>query len=192
MQSIKCGVVGDGGIGKTCLLITYATNSFPEDYIPTVFDNYTVNVIFDEKLFSFGFYDTAGGEEYYRLRPLSYPQTNVFLVCFSIASPGSFESIQSLWIPEVVHHCPNTPILIIGLKSDLRDDQQTLEMLEKSNQTLITCEKGIELANDFNFKYLECSSLIGKGVKKIFEEAIKIVIFPINHSTQQKKNCLVC
>ena len=61
-------------------------------------------------------WDTAGQEDYDRLRPLSYPDTDVILMCFSIDSPDSLENIPEKWTPEVKHFCPNVPIILVGNK----------------------------------------------------------------------------
>ena len=60
-----------------------------------VFDNYSASVMIDGKTISLGLWDTAGQEDYDRLRPLSYPQTDVFLVCFSLVSPPSYENVRT-------------------------------------------------------------------------------------------------
>ncbi|KAL7978607.1 hypothetical protein Chor_005589 [Crotalus horridus] len=143
MQTIKCVVVGDGAVGKTCLLISYTTNKFPSEYVPTVFDNYAVTVMIGGEPYTLGLFDTAGQEDYDRLRPLSYPQTDVFL-----------------WVPEITHHCPKTPFLLVGTQIDLRDDPSTIEKLAKNKQKPITPEAAEKLARDLKaVKYVECSAL---------------------------------
>uniref|UniRef100_A0A8C0TEI0 Rho-related GTP-binding protein RhoG n=1 Tax=Canis lupus familiaris TaxID=9615 RepID=A0A8C0TEI0_CANLF len=158
MQSIKCVVVGDGAVGKTCLLICYTTNAFPKEYIPTVFDNYSAQSAVDGRTVNLNLWDTAGQEEYDRLRTLSYPQTNVFVICFSIASPPSYENVRHKWHPEVCHHCPDVPILLVGTKKDLRAQPDTLRRLKEQGQAPITPQQGQALAKQIHaVRYLECS-----------------------------------
>jgi Ras-related C3 botulinum toxin substrate 1 len=78
------------------------------------FDNYTSNIVVDNVKVSLGLWDTAGQEDYDRLRPLSYPQTDVFVLCFSVISPTSFTNITNKWMPEIRHHCPDTPVILCG------------------------------------------------------------------------------
>ncbi|KAL6941519.1 Rho GTPase [Hanseniaspora vineae] len=179
MQTLKCVVVGDGAVGKTCLLISYTTNQFPADYVPTVFDNYAVTVMIGDEPYTLGLFDTAGQEDYDRLRPLSYPSTDVFLVCFSVISPPSFENVREKWFPEVHHHCPGVPCLIVGTQIDLRDDKVIIEKLQKQRLRPITRDQGERLAKDLKaVKYVECSALTQRGLKNVFDEAIVAALEP--------------
>ena len=110
--SIKCVMVGTGNVGKTCLNASLTTNCFPVEYIPTVFDNYSVQRKVETKRRTFNvqveLWDTAGQEDYDRLRPTSYPQTDVFVLVFSIASPFSFDIIMAKWYLETKHPCASS------------------------------------------------------------------------------------
>jgi len=191
MQTIKCVVVGDGAVGKTCLLISYTTNKFPSEYVPTVFDNYAVTVMIGSEPYTLGLFDSAGQEDYDRLRPLSYPQTDVFLICFSVVAPSSFENVREKWYPEVHHHCPGVPCLIVGTQTDLRDDTTMLEKLSKQKQKPVSVEMGEKLAKELNVvKYVECSARTQQGLKNVFDEAIVAALEP-PPSTKKSKKCIV-
>ncbi|XP_016409876.1 ras homolog family member Ga [Sinocyclocheilus rhinocerous] len=190
MQNIKCVVVGDGAVGKTCLLISFTTNAFPKEYIPTVFDNYSAQLAVDSKVVSLNLWDTAGQEEYDRLRTLSYPQTNVFIICFCIASPSSYENVKLKWYPEVSEHCPNVPILLVGTKKDLRDDPEVLKKLKEKNLSVVSQQQGVALARQIQAsKYMECSALSQDGVKEVFTEAVHAFLNP--KSQAPKKSCVL-
>ncbi|KAF8112719.1 hypothetical protein N665_0062s0063 [Sinapis alba] len=124
---IKCVTVGDCTVGKTCLIISYATaKPFPTDYVPTVFDIYSANVIVDRNCINLGVWDTAGQADYNRLRRLNYHLPDVFLLAFSLVSKSSFENVAKKWIPELRHYAPGVPIVLVGTKLDLRDDKEYL------------------------------------------------------------------
>ena len=121
---IKLVVVGDGAVGKTCLLISYCKDEFPTEYVPTVFDNYSTALTVDMRKVHLTLWDTAGQEGYDKMRPLSYPDTDVFLVCFSLVNDGSLTNVERRWVPELRHPSSRwgkVPLLLVGLKKDLRD-----------------------------------------------------------------------
>lgn len=191
METIKCVVVGDGAVGKTSLLISYASNKFPEEYVPTIFDNYAVNLVIAGEPYILGLFDTAGQEEYDRLRVLAYPSTNVFLVCFSIASVSSFENVREQWVPEIKHYCPRVPYLLVGTQSDLRGDPHTISKLARNREKFITSEDGQRLAKQTKAVcYVECSALTQKGLKNVFDEAIIAHLKgPVND--KRKERCIL-
>ena len=121
--------------------------------------------------YTLGLFDTAGQEDYDRLRPLSYPQTDVFLVCFSVTSPASFENVREKWFPEVHHHCPGVPCLIVGTQTDLREDAQVREKLAKQKMQPVRKEDGERMAKELGaVKYVECSALTQFKLKDVFDE----------------------
>ncbi|KAJ6563319.1 small GTPase Cdc42 [Mycena vulgaris] len=172
MQTVKCVVVGDARVGKTCLLISYKTKNFPAKDVPHVSDNYAVPMTSEKDTFTLALFDTAAQECYDRLRPFSYPQTDIFVVCFSVMSPASFKSVREKWFPEVGHHCPGVPRLIVGTQIDLRDDAEMTEKFERQTQQPITSDQGERLARELGAqRYVECSALTQQGLKNVFDEA---------------------
>lgn len=190
-MDIKCVVVGDGAVGKTCMLMSYYKKKFPKDYIPTVFDNYSACVMVNGQQVNLGLWDTAGQEDYDKLRPLSYPQTDVFLICFAVNSRVSFDNLRTKWLYEVQHFAPNVPFIIVGTKSDLRGEAGGV------GGDFVSAEEAEKLKAELKAsKYIECSALkpeLGdNGLKAVFDEAIKTVLLDRRKpSTKKKSRCSI-
>lgn len=186
MQNIKCVVIGDGAVGKSCLLISYTTGAFPGEYVPTVFDNYGANIMVDGKPINLNLWDTAGQEDYDRLRPLSYPQTDVFIICYSVVSQPSLNNITNKWFPEVQHFVPGTPFILLGLKTDLEDNPEF-------QGRLVTQEMGDEVAEALGpnqsgpYRHMRCSALTQDNLREVFEEAVRISLCKCSSSSRKKK-----
>ncbi|XP_074588010.1 rac-like GTP-binding protein 7 isoform X2 [Curcuma longa] len=189
---IKCVTVGDGAVGKTCMLISYTSNTFPTDYVPTVFDNFSANVIVDGSMVNLGLWDTAGQEDYNRLRPLSYRGADVFLLAFSLISKPSYENIYKKWVPELRHYAPAVPIVLVGTKLDLREDKQYF--LDHPGAAPIATAQGEELKKMIGAAiYVECSSKTQQNVKAVFDAAIKVVLCPpkLKRKSRKQRKCLI-
>ncbi|KAJ5076523.1 hypothetical protein M0811_06103 [Anaeramoeba ignava] len=190
MKPLKIVTAGDGATGKTSFYITVANKTFPEIYVPTVFDNYTGDFNISGKNVKLEFWDPTGGEDFDRLRPLYYPETDVFLLVFSISSPISYENILKKWVPEIQHYLPNAKRILIGTKSDLRFDKETQEKLKSKNQDFITREQGIVLAKEAGAsKYIEISSLRHKGLETVLKEIVH-VIYGVVEPKKKDSKCI--
>lgn len=149
MDYLKTVIVGAGGIGKTSLMLVVMGGPFPEEYIPTVCLGIPElsGVSPDGKgRYTFAIWDTAGQEDYARLRPLSYPGTTFFLLCYSVVSEESLRRAEDYYYPEIRLVCPDTPMVLLGLKTDLLDDADTLAALANHGKRVVTPEMAQEVA----------------------------------------------
>ncbi|KAJ1528212.1 GTP-binding protein Rho1 [Nowakowskiella sp. JEL0078] len=160
----KLVIIGDGASGKTCLLIRFSQGTFPVEYIPTVFESWVNEISVGGQNFDLALWDTAGQEEYDKLRPLSYPNTDVVLITFAIDNLQSYEHVWTKWLDEIKQYCPGVPFLLIGCKTDLRIDAQ-VETVNPEEASGIAQRIGAK-------QYLECSAKEGDGVEEVFHEAI--------------------
>jgi len=174
---IKLVVVGDGAVGKTSLLISYATGDFPTEYVPTVFENYTAQLDFEEKgTILMHLWDTAGQEDYDRLRPLSYPGSDIVFLCFSVVHKPSYDAIKIKWFPEVHHYIASVPIILLGTKLDLREAAEQDANLAKGLE-IVTTSEGEKLAQEIKaIKYVEVSAKTRKGLDGVFQDAVNTVL----------------
>lgn len=174
---LKVVAVGDGFVGKTTLLITHTTGVFEADYVPTVFDNYASSIVVDGNEYSYTLWDTAGQEGFDRCRVLCYAETSVFLVCFAINSPDSFENVKNTWLPEIRRECgEKIPTVLVGTKADLRtvtpsEDSKKPEPVKKADAK--------KLARTLKMhSYVETSAKLHEGITEAFQEAVRAATKP--------------
>jgi len=176
-RDLKITVVGNTSVGKTSLLISYTTNSFPGEHVPTVFDNYSANAIVDDEPINLGLWDTAGAQEFKELRPLSYPGTDAFIVCYSILDEESLKAVTEVWVPEISDNCSGVPIILVGTKIDLRLKKEVVEQYQKEGKKLLAAEDGQSVADEIDaVKFIECSALTQENLPDVFTETIRAVI----------------
>ncbi|KAM0686985.1 hypothetical protein COBT_001782 [Conglomerata obtusa] len=168
LQTGKIVVIGDGACGKTCLLEVFKKNKFPEDYIPTIIDNFVETVEVDGEQISIAIWDTAGQEEYDAVRPVSYSETDLIFLCYSIENKNMLMNIGAKWMPEIRNYCPTAGTFLVALKSDLRDD-------ENLDRKMVASEKeGQDMKDQIGASYfLECSAKKNINVKVLFTEAAR-------------------
>ncbi|XP_050407250.1 cell division control protein 42 homolog [Patella vulgata] len=172
---VKCVLIGDGAVGKTSLIVSYTTNGYPTEYVPTAFDHFSVLVTVDNNPVRLQLCDTAGQDDFDTLRPLCYPNTDVFLVCFSVVSPTSFKNVLEKWVPEIKKHSPKTPIVLVGTQGDLRNDVQVLIELARYQEVPVSETDALHLADHIGaMQYVECSALTQKNLKEVFDTAILV------------------
>jgi small GTP-binding protein len=179
---LKITLIGDSAVGKSCSIISYCKNSFSEEVVPVIYENYEPKVNYDSKDFILGLCDTNGKDEYDSIRPLSYPDTDVFIINFDVMNCDSMFHIKSKWIPELKFHCPNVPYIIVGNKIDRREDEEEL----KKSDNYISYEEGKKFAEEnYSVDYCECSAKTQEGLKNVFDSVIKIYI---EKKVKKKKN----
>ncbi|KAJ0033086.1 hypothetical protein NQD34_000193 [Periophthalmus magnuspinnatus] len=169
-MSVKCVLVGDNAVGKTALLVRFTSETFPDCYKPTVFENTGVEVYMDGVQISLGLWDTGGSDNFRQIRPRSYNQADVVLICYSVANRNSLASVVHKWIAEVRQHLPKVPVLVVATQTDLR------ETGAHRGHCIMPIE-GKQVAHDIHAKgYLECSSLSNHGVQQVFECAVRTAV----------------
>merc|ERR1719319_1687406 len=146
---IKCVLIGDGAVGKTSLIISYTTNGYPDEYVPTAIDTYKAVVHVNGEAVTFELCDTPGQDDFDTLRPLVYPNTDVFILCFSVVMPSTFTNVKEKWLPEVKSCCGKVPVVLVGTQSDLREDMKTLVGLAEFKEVPVPESDAKKLASYF-------------------------------------------
>ncbi|PNY23758.1 Uncharacterized protein TCAP_06293, partial [Tolypocladium capitatum] len=184
----KLVLLGDGASGKTSLLNVFTRGYFPTVYEPTVFENYVHDIFVDSVHIELSLWDTAGQEEFDRLRSLSYDDTDLIMLCYSVDSKDSLENVESKWVGEIADNCPGVKLVLVALKCDLREQADEDEAEDdaaaageageqREKGPTISYDQGLEVARRIGAsRYLECSAMKNRGVNEAFTEAARVAL----------------
>ena len=195
---LKCVCVGDAAVGKTSMLMSHFTRNFPVDYIPGLFDNFETSLMAEHQNIALNVWDTEGRDGFERVRPLSYAQTDVFIVCYAVDSPTSLEHVTSTWLPEIRHHCPNVPFVLVGTKSDLRRNARDHERLRGEKRTFVDPELAKEVGKTLGASAVlecsakKCSAKTQLSIEDVLIGASKVALACRNKYKKKKKKKTKC
>jgi len=127
---------------------------------------------YNGKTTTYVFCDTDGQDESFRMRREMYMEVNLFVITFSVISPYSFDNVRTRWITELTRHGPpGVPVMLVGTRIDLRNDEEALKRLTKRKMAPISYAQGVDMKNEINaLCYVECSSLTMEGIDGFLEE----------------------
>ncbi|KAI8938036.1 Rho GTPase [Plenodomus lindquistii] len=187
----KLVLLGDGACGKTSLLNVFTRGYFPTVYEPTVFENYVHDIYIDNTHVELSLWDTAGQEEFDRLRSLSYDDTHAIMLCFSVDSPDSLENVETKWVGEIAENCPGVKLVLVALKCDLRKREDDDAEDGQPAKPCIDYEEGLKMAEKIKaLRYLECSAMKNRGVNEAFTEAARVAL-QVKSGKDQTGGCIV-
>jgi Rho family, other len=158
-------------------------------------DNIT-DIFVDNVHIELSLWDTAGQEEFDRLRSLSYDNTDVVVLCFSVDSKDSLENVESKWIGEIQENCPGVKLVLVALKCDLRenneeDEDAAADGAQREKKPMIDYNQGLDVARRIKaMRYLECSAMRNRGVNEAFTEAARVAL-SVKSSNEQESKCVV-
>ncbi|CAF3348478.1 unnamed protein product [Rotaria socialis] len=170
---ITCVIIGDSSVGKSSLVVSYTTNDFPTQYVPTAFDNYSVDVSVGTRLVHIDICDTGGKEQFSSLHGLCIPYSDVILLCFSVVNRQSFHNAITYWLSRARRSNARIPIILVGTQMDLRSDLKTLLTLDQQKLKPVTEKEARACAQQIHAcTYIECSALTEKNLKTVFDTAV--------------------
>lgn len=183
-QTIIILAVGDDLDGKACLLNVLKGDPCPEetDYEPSIFENFHEFRMYQEKQYNIHLWDTAGQEDYDRLRPMSYAKADVILMYFTLDNPDSLKNVTGKYFNEVKEYCPKAPIILIGYKSELWKPEE---------EGAITQSQIDEASSKIGaYKTIICSIRNNENIPDIFDLAIES--FLAKKAEENSNNNYIC
>lgn len=170
MSSYRVVLIGEGGVGKSCLTIRFINEKFVEEYDPTLEDSYRKQVTVDDKEYLLDIFDTAGQEDFSAVRDQYMRTGDGFICVYAITLPHSFSKIKDFYDHvRRVKDIETFPLVILGNKCDLESERK------------VSTEEGQTLAQELGGKFLETSAKTATNV----DEAFHTIVREMNHYRAQ-------
>lgn len=185
-DTLKIVVIGESGVGKTCMIHTFLKGEFPSEYIATVMEPVKTTIKCGTVDQSIEIFDTPGQPEFTQNRVALYPNAHLILICCSIVEAIQFDKIDS-WAAEASEHAPNAKFVLIGMKSDQRSDTTLIsQIVHRTGRQPFPEFQGHAKAEGIGaLAYIECSSLLNTGVRDVFSESCRLLL----ETTQTSGGC---
>ncbi|KAL3282375.1 hypothetical protein HHI36_005561 [Cryptolaemus montrouzieri] len=174
IRTIKCVAIGDGYVGKTSLLSRLSGKPMDECYLSTIFENSKVAVNYKNENYELFLIDTAGQEDYNFLRTQAYSYGDIFLLCYSVDNMDSFINVRETWLPDVSNCKENAKFLLVGLKSDLRTDPETIDRLNISKRIFVSKGDAENMSTKLGIPHIECSAKEQENFDEIRNKIIEL------------------
>jgi len=159
-RDIRIVVIGDEKCGKTVLISRFINNSIPPSYKPTSFDKFLTSKEVCGEIFNITVWDTSGSHNFDTVRPLSYGEADVFIVCFKISDPLSLYNVKSRWIQEIEKHTV-APVILCGCQADLRTDEDTVSHLGRLGRSPVTPDQAMAIGAQIHAtNYIETAAAV--------------------------------
>ena len=163
-MQIKLLMIGDSGVGKTCLLLRYANDSFSPTFITTIGIDFKIkNIEIDDKRVKLQIWDTAGQERFRTITPSYFRGAQGIVLVYDVTDRRSFESIRN-WISQIQQHADvHVNKILVGNKCDMLDEK------------VVSTEEGQKLASEFGMQFWETSAKNDVNVEQSFQSIAKSV-----------------
>lgn len=154
----KILLIGDSGVGKSCLLLRFADDTYTDSYISTIGVDFKIKTIeIDDKIIKLQIWDTAGQERFRTITSSYYRGAQGIIIVYDVTDRESFNNVKN-WIIEIEKYAAeDVQKILIGNKIDLKNDRN------------VSYEEGKELADNCNIQFLETSAKIAHNVEQAFK-----------------------
>lgn len=168
-EEIKLTLLGNAGVGKTCIISKYIDNTFSENNESTIGANYSEKIIKKNgKEIQLNIWDTAGQEKFHSLGKHFYKDAMIVCLVYDITNQDSLDKLREVWYPDLKKYGENCEIIaIVGNKCDLYEKDELADE-----------EEARAFANQINATFMLTSAKTGDGIEKLFDTLAGIYLSP--------------